>query len=368
MGRKRMRIVFCVGSMEQGGAGRVVANLSSELAKKNEVSLIITKNEKIGYPLDKRVGRFILDKQGQRSSFFGRNLIRIRKMYKIFKKESPDIVISFLPESSYRLMMIKPFFSFKTIISVRNDPNVEYNTFLKRVFTKALYSMADGFVFQTPDAKKWFSRKIQNRAMVIPNPINEKFICSPYEGERKKVITNVSRLVVQKKHEILIDAFADFYKSHNDYCFEIYGDGPRRGIIQKYITEKGLEKSVKLMGKISDIKDKIYNSSMFVIASEYEGMPNALMEAMALGIPCISTDCPIGGPKFLIKDGENGLLVKVGDRDGIRNAMDRLANDSKLSRTISLNASKSSAQFALKNISRIWENYIVKLLGEEERV
>ena len=202
-----MKIVFCIGSMEQGGAERVVANLANELSKKNDVSIVSTIIGKPFYALEENIKYYTLDNNSNNNNIIHRTIRRIIKLRKIIKDEKPDVAIAFLPEPTFRLLIAKTFLKIKTIISVRNDPNILYNTFIKRIIVRILYPAADGFVFQTEDAKEWFSNKIKLKSKVIPNPINERFICEPYKGNREKSIVCVARLVKQKNQKIMNQLF-----------------------------------------------------------------------------------------------------------------------------------------------------------------
>jgi len=355
-----MKVLFVIGPLRKGGAERVVCNLSNELVKKNDVIIATTINSKSDYYLDKRIRVICLD-DNKRYGFIKRNLERVKKLKKLINKEKVDVAIAFLPDSSYRLMLSKNN-NVKTIISDRNDPNVEYNTFLKKVMTKYLYNKADGFVFQTLDASKWFTKSIQSRSTIIPNPINPHFICKPFEGIRDKTIVTVGRLTEQKNHVLLIDAFICFFRKHSDYKLLIYGEGPLREKLSAYIEKNNMEKNILLMGNIENVKDAIYKSGIFVMSSNYEGMPNALMEAMALGIPCISTDCPCGGPRFLINNMKNGVLFRVGDSKELVNSLNYLIEHPKETKKISQNANKICEDLNPQIINKKWEDYIIKIL------
>lgn len=355
-----MKILFVIGPLKSGGAERVVANLSNEFVKNNSVFIATTVDENSDYIIDKNVKIICLD-DGKKNNFFKKNIIRIKNLKKLINEEKIDIAISFLPEPSYRLMIAKNN-KIKTIISERNDPNIEYNSFIKKILTKLLYCKADGFIFQTEDAKKWFCKKIQKKSIVIPNPINEKFISNAYYGKREKTIVNVGRLVKQKNQKMLIDAFNEVHKKHNEYILKIYGDGELYDELKKQIKNLKLEDYVFLMGKKNDIKKEIYKSGIFVLSSDYEGMPNSLMEAMALGIPCISTDCPIGGPNFLIENNKNGLLFQVNNKDELVANINLLIENEQLAKELSNNANKICEILNPKIINRKWREYIEEVV------
>lgn len=293
-----MKTMFNLGSMTKGGAERVVANLSNKMIHDDEIVVCVTQYGEPMYQLDEKIKYYTLDEDEKKQNFFIKNIKRVIKLNEIVKKENPDIIISLLPEPTYRLMFINIFRKKKVIISVRNDPKIEYKSKINQWIMKILYKRANGFIFQTEEAKQYFSKEIQDKSIIIPNPINDEFIRPPYEGEREKIIVSVGRLTEQKNQKLLINAFSKLEKDLKEYQLIIYGEGELRNCLEEQIRELQLENKVFLPGEVDDINEKIYKASLFVLSSDYEGMPNALMEAMALGIPCISTDCPCGRTKI----------------------------------------------------------------------
>ena len=362
-----MKIVLCIGAMNQGGAERVIANLGNYLVKNNDVYLISTSYGESFYALNSKIHYITLDENNEKKALINRTFKRIIKLRKLLKEITPNVAIAFLPEPSFRLLIAKMFMKVKTIISIRNDPNRIYNSIFKKMIVKILYPSSDGFVFQTPDAQKWFPSKIQLKSTVIPNPINEDFVCETFKGKRKKEIVCVARLAPQKNHKLLISAFSRVSKKHDDYVLKLYGDGPNKNEIKKQIIDLKLKNKVLLMGESKNIKNDIYKSSIFVLSSDYEGMPNALMEAMALGIPCISTDCPCGGPRYLIKNGENGILVDTNDEDNLAQAINNLIEDEELAKKISYNSNKIVDRLNPEIINKEWERYILKIIYNDEK-
>ncbi len=354
-----MKILFYTGAMGKGGAERVIANIANEFIKNNEVIIVTSTNEKSEYQLNPNIKFLTLDKNKAPQNFIVKNIKRLVSLKRIIRKNKPNICISFLPEPSYRLMAVNFFKRYKTIISIRNDPKVEYNTWFEKLLVKLLYSRADGFVFQTEEAKNFFSIKIQERATIIPNPINEKFLCKPFDKMRDKSIVTVGRLTSQKNHKLLIDAFYRVQLKYTDYILKIYGDGELKKELIKYCKKLGINNKVKFMGNVENVKNEIYKSSMFVLTSNYEGMPNALMEAMALGVPCISIDCPCGGPKYLLADGR-GILVS--SKKELVHNMNKLIKDSSKAKTISKKASEFCKDLTCEKIANEWLKYISKVI------
>lgn len=361
-----MKILFALGTLKKGGAERVITNLSNYLVKNNnEVIITTTIKGKTFYELNKKIKLYGLDDEKISLNFIMKNKKRITELKKILKDEKPDIIVSFLPEPSYRVLFLKIFNrQLKVIVSVRNDPKVEYKSRINRLIMKLLYPLADGFVFQTKEAQEYFSKKIQNKSVIIPNPINEDFICEPYNGEREKIIVTVGRLEEQKNHKMLIEAFSKLPEEFKEYKLIIYGEGSLRNKLEEQINELKLKDRVLLPGQVDNVKEKIYKASLFVLSSNYEGMPNSLMEAMALGLPCISTDCHCGGSRYLINNGENGILINVNDIYNLATQMRNLLNDISKIDILSKNASNISKKLNPTNINQTWSNFIEELLNK----
>lgn len=355
-----MNILFNMGSLKKGGAERVASNLCNFLVKDNDISIMTSIKENSYYKLNNNINLYNLDENRPEKNFLKKNIKRLKKMNLLVKKIKPDIIISFLPEPSYRILFLKIFNpNIKVIVSVRNDPKVEYSSIKNRMIMKLLYPLADGFVFQTQEAKEYFSKKIQDKSVIIPNPINEEFICEPYTGKREKIIVTVGRLEKQKNHKMLIEAFSKLPEELNEYKLIIYGEGSLRPELEKQIKELNLSDRVFLPGQVDDIKNKIYKASLFVLSSDYEGMPNALMEAMALGIPCISTDCPCGGPRFLICSNKNGILVKINNSEKMENKIEYILKNENIRNKMGREAIKIREDLNPDNINNEWKKFAI---------
>ena len=299
-----MKILFNCLSMEKGGAERVISILANKFIEKNEVTIVTLIKSNPEYLLDKKVKVLHVDNKNYFDSDKITKILiklfsnRLQKLTRILVNESPDIIISFLPEPSMRLMLIKKINKkikkIPTIISIRNDPKIEYKNRLIYLMMKKLYKNVDSMVLQTEEAKNYFSKIIKaEKLAIIPNPINEKFFLNNSNiKEREKTIVTVGRIEKQKNQKLLIDAFKEVEKKYSEYKLLIYGDGSLRKSLQEYSNLLDLKNKVIFKGKRDNIPEEILKAGIFVLSSDYEGMPNSLMEAMALGLPCISTDCP----------------------------------------------------------------------------
>lgn len=357
-----MKLMICISQLCKGGAERVVVNLANYLSQKNDITVVSFRKGTLEYDIDERVKLVELDKTNTTRFKIMRNIRRFFLLNKLLKNEKYDVVLSFLPKPSYMLLLLKKFRKNRVVVSVRNDPKVEYRSKLNRFLMNWLYPSADGFVFQTKEAQNYFSKSIRKKSIIIVNSVNPNFIVDyPYAGKREKVIVSVGRLTRQKNHLLLVNAFNEVHKKFSNYKLIIYGEGSMRGELENRIRELKLEKFVFLPGVENNIKDKIYKSSLFVLSSDYEGMPNALIEAMCLGIPCISTDCPCGGPRELIKDGQNGFLVEVNNLNMlVEKIINILDGEIDLS-IISNNANKLSNKMNPIIINKQWKDYLKKI-------
>lgn len=357
-----MKILFYINVLAGGGAERVITNLANYFnAKQYEVMVVNTFRMENEYKLDEGIKHFYLESKPTRAGMIRRNISRIKQLRKLLKELRPDVAISFMQEPNFRLIAASHNLDLKTVVSVRADPVQEGKNSIARLFLVWPLKRANAVVFQTKQAQQYFEPDIVARSRIILNPVNEKFYVSEFSGKRKDIVS-VGRLCVQKNHKMLIEAFYAIAGGCLDNLL-IYGDGPEREELQKIIEDKGMADRIFLKGNVGEIQTVIKSAKMFVLSSDSEGLPNALMEAMALGIPCIATDCPCGGPQMLIENGENGFLVPVGDVDALAMCMKKLLNlPEKESEAMGREAKKTSLGFKSAAICKKWEEYILSLI------
>lgn len=373
------KIIFCINSLDSGGAERVVSILSNYFSEKNDIYIITITNNEIKYNLNSKINVISLanrknkikSKIINKITLLPKFIHRTIKMRKILKKINGDIIISFLPEASFMSLIANKGYT-KIIVSDRNDPKIEYSNKIYNYFFHKLYPSADGFVFQTEDAKKYFEDNLINLyekgKKIIFNPVNEKFLKTKKNLRMENTIVSVGRLTEQKNFDLLIDSFYELNKKLPNYNLIIYGDGNLRKKLELKINTLGLKNKVELPGVISDVEDKISNSSLFVMTSNYEGMPNALIEAMCLGLPVISSDCPCGGPRMLINNGENGYLFEVGNKEELISKMYEVLSNKRINDKFRLNSKKVIDLVHPDIISKKWEDFIEKMIGVENNV
>ena len=229
------------------------------------------------------------------------------------------------------------------------------------VLAKILFIQADGIVFQTKDAKAWFSEGIQKKSAIIYNQVDDKFYknCISDYSLCKDIVT-VGRLTNQKNHKLLIEAFANIKDEINDDLY-IYGDGPLKEQLLNCIRELKIEDRVHLMGISDSIEEQLPKYKLFVLPSDYEGMPNSLMEAMAVGNACISADCPCGGPRELFGEEGGRFLFEVHNVEQLTKlTREMLFDKDNLKRNANLMKARSH-NFTGDKIYKNWKEYFEKV-------
>lgn len=340
----------------------MTCNLASYLVQHGHQVEILTMSEtEKAYELDKRVSvRFLLSLKERKNTVMN-TFIRMPRFWKYLKVSDTDAYIVMLPKTTIMLLMFRRLTKAKVIAAERVDPASYSNRIAKmlRCFAKC----ADGWVFQTEDAQKWYGDSVKDcKSAVIPNAINPIFIRPQFVGEKRKVIVGAGRLNDQKNFGLLIRAFAKIAPEFPKYNLIIYGKGDKEQELKSLVERLGLQGRIELPGNIQNIADEMEKNAMFVLSSNFEGMPNALMEAMALGLPCVSTDCPCGGPRYLIQDGVNGLLVPVGDVDEMAEALRKILSDSNMAENMGKAAMKIAKDLAPDKIYGKWEDFIISII------
>lgn len=352
-------IVIVTGSMARGGAEGVIAQVSFGLAEKGwTIHIIGLLFNEVGYKLHPRVDfRCLADRQRSTSSDSLKLVLRLRRT---IKEINPDVVVSFMAKMNIITRYALVGTGIRFIASERNDPSVGRGYIYRRLVEKA-YSAADTVVFQTSRAKNYFPTNIQAKSAIIPNPVQIMPEAYPIPKNR---IVSVGRLSRQKNHKLLIDAYVEILKFYPTFELDIYGAGELEGEIRNYIHDKALDNMIHLKGKVDNIPDHIKDAYMFVHTSNYEGFSNALLEALAIGLPCISTNC--AGADDAILDGVNGLLVPVGDCEALIKAMKKLLSDIHFARDLGKNARKSAERYSATYIVDQWEEIINGSIGGKD--
>lgn len=341
------RITFICNHLFGGGAERVLVSLVNQCDRKGYLVSIVAFDGKERYPINENI---LVKEIGGSSSL----LKQSRAIRKELRQIKPDIVISFEYFVNLATIIAAAGMGVRVIVSERNDPARVGSGLLKDPLRNLLYTFCDKVVCQTPDAKAYFPAYVQKHTVVILNPVKEG-LPEPWSGIREHRVVNFCRLNKQKNLQLLIDAFSDFHKEFEDYVLVIYGNGPEAETLSKYITDSNMDEIVQIRPNCPDVHEKVLRSAMFVSTSDYEGLSNSMLEAMCIGLPVICTDCPCGGARMVIQDGENGILVPVGDRRELANAMKQVANDENMAKGFGERASRLRKKLVIDKIVKQWE-------------
>lgn len=350
-----MKIMMVITGMHSGGAERVMATLCNELVKRHRVLLLVLKDAASDYQLAETI-------ELVGGNVTNQNVIdSVRVVKKQIEQWKPDVVLSFMTKTNIIALGAKLLSKIKVpfVIAERANPYNAKKVF--RIIRKYLYPLADGCVFQTVQAQAYYKDILKAESVVLRNPLNPDFKVEAYTGPRKKKIVTAGRLSVEKNQKLLIESFSRIADKYPEYTVELYGDGPLYPDLDKQIREAGLENRVLLMGRKNQIHEHIKDAELFVLPSNSEGMPNALIEAMALGLPSIATDCPIGGSAVIVRHGENGMLIPMNDPQALAEVMDRLLSDQAFAEKLRMNAVRVVDDFETEKVCGLWEEYLKKV-------
>lgn len=365
------KILFHLNCLEQGGAERVVSNLANQFAKEGDDVVVATEwqgeNE---FQLDNKVRRIHvgLKERDEGKNRISKVWIRIKYLRKCIRDEKPDIVIAFAHKANYRALTSTIGMKVPVVISIRTDPAGHYDSLSDKIQIPLLFPRAAGCVFQTQGQKEFFPEYLQKKSCIILNPVNDKYLNVPKPEMREKTVVQSGRLVDFKNQPMLLKAFVKVHEKHPDYDLKIYGpdsfDGTKE-ILEGIIKEHHAESFIHLMGGSDELEKQLPKASVYAFSSDWEGLPNALLEAMALGMPIVATDCPCGGPKTVIQDGVNGLLVPIKDEEAMAEGINRLIEDRELAERLGQNARKISEKINSVSIITQWRGYIEKTIKEQ---
>ena len=352
---KEKKMVIVIGGLRRCGAERVIWHITNYLVKQGwQIWIILLLYSEVDYVMNERV--HIVDLSGNTESRIKRLpnwLIGIRKTV---NKVKPDVVLSFIARINIITQIACLGIKSKMIISERNDPYSDGRSKFVDLLTSWLYPKADIVIFQTKRALSYFNNMQLKNTYILRNPVSVQ--CLAKEAKEWKIVS-VGRLDAQKNQKMLIDAFAKMKEKFPNYKLYIYGEGSLRTQLSKQIKMLGLSGNVILKGNVLDIHSQIADASMFVLSSNYEGLSNALLEAMMMGLPCISTNC--AGSDEVIVDGINGVLVPVGNVDALSAAMIKIADDKSFAHRIGLVARNTAEVFKTENVMEQWISVIEKV-------
>ena len=398
-------IVFVVGNYKNGGVPMRSTNLANAFAEKGySATILVTKeiSDDIYFSLHKNVSLVLLSDYVKRHRTQAErianerekaisNIKKMRYLSKFCKKTDKKLAFKIKelrrgkelavfaennPDATYITFGISYYemtycatkkYGCNVIYAERNAPEVEFpsDAELKEYYMDIL-SHSKGAVLQTADELKFFDGSLKN-SVVINNPVKAN-LPEPFIGERRNVVVNFCRIAKQKNIPLMIDAFMKLHKDFPEYSLEIYGNtvaDVEEQLLEEYkemVKKYNADEFIKFLPPRADVHEVIKDAMMFVSSSDFEGLSNSMLEAMAIGLPCVCTDCLGGGAREMITDSKNGLLVPMRDADALYKAMKRMIIDENLRIECSSNASKVRETHAVEKISEKWLNYIESVI------
>lgn len=360
-----------ISSLHGGGAERVMTIMANYWVAAGWNITLLTLDDgtaPLSYELDRRVRHIplaVAKHSGNTVTALRNSFRRIRVLRKRLRESRPDAVLSFLDITNVTTILATRGMGVPVIVSERSDPARNFPGRAWSKLRQLVYPLADAVVVQSQGAMDYFSPKVQSRTRIIPNPV-----LSPQPSDAtsniqlpRPALVAMGRLVQAKGFDLLLRAFAQLKDQRRDWTLVILGDGPLRAELEALRNQLGLEQRVLMPGRVSNPYDALKQSDLFVMSSRYEGFPNALCEAMACGLAVICTDCP-SGPREIIRDGIDGLLVANEDVTALARAMDSLMENETERARLGERATEVTQRFALSEVMRLWEDTLAQVTGQ----
>lgn len=358
-----MKILFIVRNIGYGGACKQIAITANAMVERNhEVSIFSYNSTTLGQRLNSKIN--FLHPKSETENKFSEYLLTPLRIRKLVKKIHPDIIISWRANAGCLTVLATIGLNVKKVFCERTDPYLETNKLLKIATKIAEYS--DGAVFQTSMARDFYT-KLASKSVVIPNAIGNSTTLpdiQPIES-RIKEIAFVGRFEIkQKRQDLMLKAFEIIHKNFPDYKLSFYGDGESMPIVKELVNKLKLNENVIFHGSVKNIIDKIKNARLLIMTSDYEGIPNTLIEAFQAGIPIVTTDCSPGGAKIVVDNEVNGYVVPFRDYKSVAEKAIKLLNDPQLSMKYIINGRKKLDFFEPNKIFDQWENYLTSIVSK----
>ncbi|MGF6769051.1 glycosyltransferase involved in cell wall biosynthesis [Paraburkholderia sp. GAS199] len=368
-----MKIVLVVSSMESGGAERVAAILSQAWAARGDtVTLVATYSKRGGcfFPVSDKVRMvYLADRMSARVKKPFGYVAKIAALRRLFVEAQPDVIVSFLTNVNITAIVAARGLRVPVVACEHNDPTADGRSMLWKLLCKLVYPRATAIAFLSESIAAAFRKKHKDRERsaqriaVLPNPVSDELLgfARTTRADGRKRLISVGRLHPQKQYGLLIDTFAKVANEFDDWDLWIWGEGPERDMLTARIAELNLGDRVLLPGRTQAVWDEMAAADAFVLSSRFEGMPMALMESMALGVPSVAFDCR-SGPRELMRDGQDGLLIAPDDAAALADALRRLLADAALREELGKKGARSIRErYSVPAILAIWDQLFSRL-------
>lgn len=366
------KILFVLPRMNNGGTERVASILANHLCRTYDITLLVLVSDTSFYPLEKEV-RFVSANFAINRTSKGARIISLARNFgnavcfvrREIRERRPQIVFSLLPEADIiTTLALTGVQGVYHVSSERNDPTVRNRW--GQFALNQIYRRCSCFVCQSQSVACWYNNIPQENKVIIPNPVDFDHYPPPVPESQQTRVVAVGRLRPQKNFDLLIDSFSAIAPRYSEVQLDIYGEGPLREHLQGKIHTLGLDGRVNLRGASKQVLTDIRDAAVFVMSSDYEGFPNALVEAIAMGLPVISTDFASGVAREIINPAI-GLVVPCGDRDAMASALDDLLSHPERRAEMRKNGRKAVELFACDRVIDTWDRFFRNLMEGKEK-
>lgn len=354
---------------DAGGAEKVVSLMANHWIKEHEVVILSESNpENDFFLVDERVHREVTGLEIQSNSpirqlkEYTKGLSSVRK---VVKKIQPDIIISHIDRANITMLLASFGLGIPVIVEDHNNPELKKLAQPWRSLRTLLYRRSAKVILLTQELLKYYPLSLHEKVSFIANPLN-----LPTEISDSNEVTLVGSTFIalgslsnQKGLDYLLEACAIVFKEKPEWSLTILGEGKLRDNLRKHSEKLGIAKKVHMPGRVNNPYSILKKADIYIMSSRFEGYPVALCEAMAVGLPCISFDCPTG-PSDIIDHNINGLLVDYLNVEELAEQMIMLSNNQLLREKFSKESIKINKLLHLDTIMSKWDTVIEEVLDD----
>ncbi len=357
------RITMTIPSLTSGGAERVLSTMANYWSQKGVHVTVLTLTEPDDVPfykLDQRIqliGLGLTRPAKTPLHAITNNARRLTSLRAAIRQSSPDVVISFMDQMNVLTLLSTRGTGIPVIVTEHTDPGLAHRHPVWNRLRNMLYPRAAKVIVLSESSKQFFSPRIQDRTLIIPNPIMVEAADGSIHASDRHQIVALGRFGPEKGFDTLIAAFAELAPEFPDWDLVIWGDGQLRGALEAQRNELGLQDRVRLPGRTSNPHAELRKADLYALSSRREGFPMALAEAMACGLPAVAFDLP-SGPRDIIRDGIDGVIVPNGDQAALGSALANLMRDPDQRAAMALRAPEVLDRFGVESVMGIWDDLL----------
>lgn len=350
-----MKVAFLLYNLQGGGSERMATRVAEGYVKRGiDTSIIVFDGIKCAYDIPRNVKLYDLHMGGKKSLL--KNIKSVKALRKCLKDNDIDLLYAYYVIMLPFAILARNRKTTKVIGAERANPKAL--KWVYRIIIKIFSPMCDGYLFQTEGARNCYPKSVQKKSVVIGNIVPQVHECKELRpGKDSHAVCTAGRLHIDKDYPTLLKAFRTVVKEIPDATLHIYGEGPQEQELKTLSKSLEMENNIVFEGFVQDMGRELQKYKYFVLSSKAEGLPNVLMEAMSLGLACISTDCDFG-PRQVISNEKNGILVPVEDSEAMAKALVRVMDDNILSERIVGEAQKTMLNYSEDKIVSQYIKYV----------